>query len=179
MIVLGRIAGPYGLQGWVKLNAYGDDFDALGTMPQWWLGAAAEGEVWTPYALQDLKSHGKGWIVKFAGVDDRNGSEAITGSYIAAPREALPETAANEFYWADLVGLEVVNTQGERLGRVTKLLSSGAHEVLCVSDGEGGKMQERLLPFVAQVVKSVDTANGTKGTEGTKGTIRVEWGADW
>ena len=170
MIVLGRIAGPYGLQGWVKLNAYGDDFGALGTMPQWWLGAAAEGEVWTPFALQDLKSHGKGWIVKFIGVDDRNGSEAITGSFIAAPRQALPETAANEFYWADLVGLEVVNTQGERLGRVTKLLSSGAHEVLCVCDGEGGKMQERLLPFVAQVVKSVDTANCT---------IRVEWGADW
>jgi 16S rRNA processing protein RimM len=172
MIVLGRIAGPYGLHGWVKLNAYGDDFDALGTMPQWWLGAAAEGEGWTPYALAGLKSHGKGWIVKFAGVDDRNASEAIDGRYIAAPREALPKTATDEFYWGDLVGLEVMNTQGVRLGKVTKLLSSGAHEVLCVGDdgGTGEKMQERLLPFVAQVVKSVDTANGK---------IHVEWGADW
>lgn len=170
MIVLGRVAGPYGLHGWVKLNAYGDDFDALGTMPRWWLATADEGEVWTPYALQDLKIHGKGWIVKFVGVDDRNASEAIDGRYIAAPRDALPKTAANEFYWADLVGLEVVNTQGERLGKVSKLLSSGAHEVLCVCDGEGKDMQERLLPFVAQVVKSVDTANGK---------IRVEWGADW
>lgn len=172
MIVLGRIAGPYGLHGWVKLNAYGDDFDALGTMPRWWLGESAEGDVWSPYALSGLKVHGKGWIVKFAGVDDRNASEAIDGRYIAAPREALPKTAKDEFYWGDLVGLEVVNTQGERLGKVTGLLSSGAHEVLCVGGEEGPdeKLQERLLPFVAQVVKSVDTANGT---------IRVEWGVDW
>lgn len=168
MIVLGRISGPYGLHGWVKLNAYGDDFDALGTMPQWWLGLDDQGEQWTPHALQELKHHGKGWIVKFAEVDDRIASEAIAGRYIAAPREALPKTATNEFYWADLVGLDVVNTQGECLGKVTKLLSSGAHEVLCVSDGEGEEMQERLLPFVAQVVKSVDAA-----------TIQVEWGADW
>ncbi|MFA7269054.1 MAG: ribosome maturation factor RimM [Sterolibacterium sp.] len=170
MIVLGRIAGPYGLHGWVKLNAYGDDFDALGEMPQWWLGSDSAGEVWNPYALKALKQHGKGWVAKFAGVDDRNAAEAIDDLYIAAPRNALPKTAADEFYWADLVGLEVVNIQGERLGKVTRLLSGSAHEVLCVGDGEGGEMQERLLPFVAQVVKSVDTANGT---------IRVEWGVDW
>ena len=170
MIVLGRIAGPYGLHGWVKLNAYGDDFDALGTMPEWWLGATADAESWVPHALQDLKLHGKGWIVKFVSVDDRNAAEAITGRYIGAAREDLPMTAADEYYWADLVGLEVVNVQGERLGRVTKLMSSGAHEVLCVCDGEGEKVQERLLPFVAQVVKSVDAASRS---------IRVDWGADW
>jgi len=145
-------------------------------MPQWWLGALAEGEEWMPYGLENLKRQGKGWIVKFAGVDDRNASESIAGRYIAAPRQALPKTAEDEFYWADLVGLEVVNTQGQRLGKVTKLLSSGAHEVLCVCDGEGEKMQQRLLPFVAQVVKSVDTADGATGASGT---IRVEWGVDW
>lgn len=168
MIVLGRIAGPYGLQGWVKLNAYGDDVDALGSMPQWWLGAVAEGDTWLPRALQGVKSRGTGWIVKFFGVDDRNAAEAIDGHYVAAPRAALPQTAADEFYWADLVGLDVLNTQGEKLGKVRKLLSSGAHDVLCVSVDEGE--QERLLPFVAQVVKRVDTAGGT---------ILVEWGVDW
>ena len=166
MIVLGRIAGPYGLHGWVKLNAYGDDFDALGTMPQWWLATADEGEVWTPYALQDLKSHGKGWIVKFVGVDDRNASEAIDGRYIAAPRDALPKTAANEFYWADLVGLMVVNLKDEELGVVAGLFENGAHPVMRVVEGE----VERLLPFVDQVVQQVDLAQGR---------IRVEWELDW
>lgn len=168
MIVLGRIVGTYGLRGWVRLFPMGDDFNALGGMPQWWLGPVADGEAWTPYAIDALKEHGKGWVVKFVGVDDCNAAQAIGGNYIAAPREALPKTAADEYYWADLVGLEVVNAQGERLGKVTGLLSSGAHEVLCVRDAEGGK--ERLLPFVAQVVKSVDKVSRT---------IRVEWGADW
>ncbi|MDD5176678.1 MAG: ribosome maturation factor RimM [Sterolibacterium sp.] len=168
MIVLGRIVGTYGLRGWVKLHPMGDDFNALGEMPQWWLGPVADGEVWTPYAIHALKAHGKGWVVKFAGVDDCNAAQTIDGNYVAAPREALPMTGADEYYWADLVGLEVVNGKGERLGKVAGLLSTGAHEVLCVRDAEG--KNERLLPFVAQVVKNVDRANGT---------ICVEWGADW
>lgn len=167
MLVLGRIIGPYSLRGWVKVHFFGDDADALGGMPQWWLAADADGNHWAPYELQQLKPHGKGTIAKFARVDDRDASEAIDGFYVAAPRAALPKTARNEYYWADLIGLEVVNTQGERLGQVASLMSCGAHEVLCVKDGEG---HERLLPFVAQVVKHVDAA---------KREILVEWGADW
>lgn len=170
MIVLGRIVGAYGLHGWAKLQPMGDDFEALGGMPQWWLGADSAGQKWQPYALAALKAHGKGWVVKFAGVDDRDAAQALTGRYIAAPRSELPKTAVDEYYWADLVGLEVVNTQGERLGEVTGLLASGAHDVLCVCEGAGETKQERLLPFVAQVVRNVDTANRM---------IRVEWGADW
>ena len=170
MIVLGRLVGPHGLQGWLKIHPFGDDFDALGAMPQWWLGADAEGEVWTPYALHELKAQGKGLIVKFVGVDGRSAAEAMDGLYIAAPRAALPKTEADEYYWADLIGLDVVNASGERLGKVSGLLSSGAHEVLCVRDGAGEKASERLLPFVAQVVKKVDSANRT---------IHVEWGVDW
>lgn len=169
MVVLGRVVGPYSLGGWVKVHIFGDDSEALGDMPQWWLGAGADadGQHWSPYELQQLKPHGKAMIAKFARVDDRNASEAIDGFYIAAPRKALPKTAKNEYYWADLVGLDVVNTLGERLGRVASLMSSGAHDVLCVKDDE---TRERLLPFVAQVVKGVDAA---------KREILVEWGADW
>lgn len=168
MIVLGRIVGPYGLHGWVKLHPMGDDFGALGAMPNWWLAKDAENATWQPYELESLKEHGKGWIVKFVGLDDRTGAEGIAGKFVGAPREALPKTEADEYYWADLVGLEVVNKQGERLGKITGLLSCGAHEVLCVRGANEAK--ERLLPFVAQVVKNVDRASGT---------ILVEWGADW
>jgi 16S rRNA processing protein RimM len=135
-------------------------------MPQWWLGTDSDAEDWQAYALDAVKAHGKGWVVKFGEVNERNAAEDLEGKYIAAPRAALPKTAKDEYYWADLVGLAVVNTQGERLGQVTGLLSSGAHDVLCVRDGE----VERLLPFVAQVVQGVDTANRV---------IRVEWGGDW
>ena len=170
MIVLGRLVGPYGLQGWLKLHPFGDDFGALGNMSQWWLGAEADGDVWTPYALHALKTQGKGLIVKFQGIDGRNDAESIDRLYVAAPREALPETGVDEYYWADLIGLEVVNTSWEPLGKVSGLLSCGAHEVLCVQDGVGEKTRERLLPFVAQVVKKVDRESKT---------IHVEWGVDW
>jgi len=175
MVVLGRIVGPYGLRGWVKVHPFGDDVAGLGDMRQWWLGADDIGKSWMPYALQELKPHAKGWIVKFAQVDGRDAAEAIDGLYVAAPRSELPKTAANEYYWADLIGLAVVNTQGERLGTVTELLSCGAHDVLCVredvtDDGKSESGKQRLLPFVAQVVKSVDPASAT---------ICVDWGSDW
>ena len=168
MIVLGRIIGPFGIQGWVKLHPFGDEPDAWCEMPQWWLAAEPSDEPgrWMPYVLQEASPHGKGLIAKFAGIDGRDAAEAIDGLYIGAPREALPKTAADEYYWADLVGLDVVNMQGERLGRVSGLISSGAHEVLCMRDGE----RERLLPFVAQVMRSIDVQGGV---------IRVDWGADW
>ena len=171
MIVLGRIIGPFGVHGWVKVHAFGDDPDAWSTMPQWWLSAKADAEPgkWQPYALSEATLHGKGLVARLERVGDRSAAEAIAGLYVGAPREALPQTAADEYYWADLVGLDVVNTQGERLGKVSELLSSGANEVLCVRDGE----HERLLPFVAHVVKRVERL------EGGGGVISVDWGADW
>lgn len=173
MIVLGRIVGSYGLRGWVKFHPFGDDVADLGIMKQWWLGVAPDGMEWTPYVLQELKQHAKGWIAKFAEVSDRNGSEAIDGLYVAATHDALPKTAADEYYWADLIGLTVVNMKGECLGKVSELLSSGAHDVLCVVEnslGATATAKQRLLPFVAQVVKRVDSSNAT---------IYVDWGVDW
>lgn len=169
MVVLGRITEPYGLQGWVKLHAFCDDFFDFADLPQWWLAEDAESTQWQAFGLQDVRAHGKGLIARFEGVTDRNASEAIEGRFIAVPRESLPKTANGEFYWADLIGLEVVNLQDEELGVVSSLMSSGAHEVLCVRDERvaGG---ERLLPFVAQVVKEVAL---------TEGRIRVDWGQDW
>lgn len=167
MVVLGRVTGSYSLRGWVKVHFFGDDAEALGDMPRWWLSADAEQGAWYPYALRQLKPHGKGWVAKFDQVDDRNASEAMDGFYIAAPRDDLPQTAKNEYYWADLQGLQVRNTQGEGLGVVVDLMTSGAHDVLCIRDDVG---HERLLPFVDQVVKEVDQ---------TRREMLVNWGVDW
>ncbi len=173
MIVLGRIVGPYGLRGWLNVHFFGDDPGALGNMPQWWLGKDAEAasladaSAWQPFGLQQLRPHGKGMVAKLGGIDDRTAAEAIDGCYVAAPRQALPETTKDEYYWADLVGLAVVNAEGVGLGRLVSLMSAGAHEVLCIRDDAG---HERLLPFVAAVVKQVDVAAGR---------MLVDWGSDW
>jgi len=84
---------------------------------------------------------------------------------VAVARDALPATAENEYYWSDLIGLSVLNTEQQILGKVKELLETGVNDVLVVQ-GE----RERLIPFVPQVVLEVDVAAGT---------IRVEWGLDW
>jgi 16S rRNA processing protein RimM len=170
MIVLGRIVAPYGIHGWLKIKPFGDDPDAWRTMQQWWLADQADSNAWQAYSVETFRHHGGSWIVKLAGVDDRGGAEKLDGWYVGAPRDALPETERGEYYWADLVGLAVMNEQGELLGKVDSLLETGAHQVLLVKDGEDGAPRERLLPFVSQVVKDVNVAGGR---------IRVEWQRDW
>ncbi|WP_079436954.1 ribosome maturation factor RimM [Zoogloea sp. LCSB751] len=168
MIVLGRIVAPFGVGGWVKVHPFGDDPLSWKNMPQWWIGPDPDGDDWTPYTLKGCKAHGKAGalVAAFGEVPDRNSAEAIEGLYIAAPRDALPKPGEDEYYWADLVGLEVFNASDVHLGTVKGLLSTGVHDVLQVQDGD----VERLIPFVASYVTEVD-AVGRR--------IRVDWEADW
>lgn len=167
MVVLGRITAPYGVQGWVRLHPFGDDPDRWREIDRWWLGSDDKDfSAWRAYPLKALRLHGKSWVAKLVGVDDRGGAEGLIGQYVGAPRAALPQTAPDEFYWADLIGLEVVNLGGESLGRVVEMIESGAHAVMRVDAGE----TRRLLPFVGHVVKEVDVPAGV---------MRVDWACDW
>lgn len=168
MVVLGRIVAPFGVQGWLRIHPFADDPLQWAALSQWWLAAdpQAEPEKWQTYRIKAARLHGDGLIAKFDGIDDRNGSETLTGLYVGAPREAMPVPAADEYYWSDLIDLEVVNLDGVVLGRVSGLIETGSNDVLKVQDGD----KERLLPFVAAVVKEVRI---------DAGRISVDWGADW
>ena len=165
IVVLGRLADPYGMQGWLRLHSFGDDPLVWREMPVWWVGN--EGGPWREHRLKALKVHGEGLVVLLDGIPDRTAAEAMKGLLVGAPRAALPQTEEDEYYWADLVGLEVINTAGERLGKVAGLIETGANAVLRVVDDAG---LERLMPFVSAVVRAV---------EGDAGQIRVEWGSHW
>ncbi|AUM00182.1 16S rRNA processing protein RimM [Rhodocyclaceae bacterium] len=168
MIVLGRIVAPFGVKGWVKIHPFGDDPLSWRKMQRWWLAPAddAPDPSWRAVTLKGCRMHGKGLIAAFAETPDRNAAEALDGWYIGAPRDALPQTAEDEFYWHDLVGLAVENQTGEALGVVSGLLSTGVHDVLQVVDGDS----KRLIPFVAAYVLDVDL---------TSRRIRVVWEKDW
>lgn len=168
MVVMGRIVAPFGIKGWVKVQPFADDAPDWGEMPEWWLASSddAPEDTWKSYALRECKAHGNILVAALEGVDDRNASEALKGMFVGAPRSALPETTEDEFYWADLTGLAVVNTADESLGTVAGLMSTGAHDILQVVDGE----VERLIPFVKAYVLEVDKVARL---------IRVDWQKDW
>ena len=168
MVVLGRIVAPFGIQGWVRVHPFADDPTEWAAIPQWWLATDPQTDLeqWRTVRISAARMHGDGLIAKLDGVDDRNGSEALTGLYVGAPRDAMPVPAQDEYYWSDLIGLEVLNLQGVSLGRVSGLIETGSNDVLKVQDGD----KERLLPFVAAVVREVRV---------DAGRICVDWGADW
>lgn len=168
MIVLGRIVAPYGIKGWLRIHPFGDDPLSWRKMPCWWVSADSDAPVesWRPLTLTACRLQGRSLAVGFAEVSDRNAAEGLEGMFVGAPREALPETRQDEFYWADLIGLAVGNREGVELGRVADLISTGAHDVLQVRDGDA----EYLIPFVAAYVDEVDL---------DAGRIRVDWQKDW
>ena len=168
IIVLGRLVEPYGVRGWLHLQVYGDDPLSWKSLPVWQVGK--ESGSWQGYELQGLKTHGDGFVVAFAGVADRTAAEAMKGMLVGAPRAALPAVPEDEFYWADLVGLDVVNRTSESLGKVVGLIETGANAVLRVVDTDAAEPVERLLPFVAAVVGKVDVAAGV---------VHVDWERDW
>ena len=154
---MGRVAGAYGVRGWLKVVPQGDR-QALAAAREWWLGADA-------YQVSDARLHGGSVVAKLSGVDTPEQARRLKGASVHVRREALPALSEGHFYLGDLVGLEVVNEQGERLGVVMRLFWNGAHDVAEVA-GE----RVRLLPWVSAVVRSVDV----RGRR-----IEVTWGVDW
>ena len=168
MVVLGKIVAPYGLQGAVKIHPFADDPRAWSKLSQWWLGKeGADPASWQPTKLIRCKLRDDVLVAELECLPDRNASEAAKGMLIGVPHDALPPTGENEYYWADLIGLVVVNARGQTLGEVLGLIETPGNDVLRVGDREGN---ERLLPFVAAVVLEVDLPARC---------IRVDWEADW
>jgi 16S rRNA processing protein RimM len=155
---MGRVAGSYGVRGWVKVAPGGGVLETLAAATQWWIGAQE-------YRVAECRVHGATVVAKLDGVESREQALRLKGSEVSLPREALPDPGEGHYYLADLVGLEVLNEQGERLGVVKKLFTNGAQDVMEVVG-----QRTYLMPWVPSVVKSVDLPART---------IRVEWGADW
>ncbi|MGQ0621289.1 MAG: ribosome maturation factor RimM [Panacagrimonas sp.] len=155
---LGRIAGVFGVRGWLKIQSFTQPVDNLLEYGPWWI-AKGEGFVTRP---QGGRVHGTGLVAQLCGADgqlieDRDVAAGLTGSYIEVERSALPELPIGEFYWVDLVGLKVRNLEGVALGEVKEVTSNGAQEVLVLADGEA----ERLIPFVhGPIIKDVSLADG-------------------
>jgi 16S rRNA processing protein RimM len=154
-VLVGRIVGLYGVQGWLKIESWTEPRTQIFKY-QPWLLEKAPGEV-TEVAGITGRPQGKGLICQLPGVDGRDAAAALVGQDIHVARELLPPPGRDEYYWVDLEGLEVVTTEGVPLGRVSHLFATGANDVVVVRDGT----RERLVPFVqGTYVRSVDLSGG-------------------
>jgi 16S rRNA processing protein RimM len=162
---MGRIVGPFGVQGWIKVKPFTEKPGGLAEFPRW-LVASAEG--WREIAVEDFELHSKGPVAKLAGCDDREAAEAMRNRDVAVRRASLGKAEDGTLYWVDLVGLEVVNEDGMALGKVEGLFETGETSVLVVQQGSMEK--QRMIPFVAEYVKAVDREAGR---------IIVDWKADY
>ena len=176
LLTLADIVGVYGIRGWVKLRVQLDDPQVLLSLSQLRLDGpeAAKRKVSRAVTIQALQPHGKGFIARFAGVDDRNQAELLKGLSIQVPEADFPTAAEDEVYWRDLVGLDVWCRDGGNrvlLGRVKNLLETGANDVLVVRPCEDSvDDREHLVPWLPEyVVVDIDL---------TEGRLEVDWYVD-
>ena len=160
---MGRVTAPFGVKGWFKVYTLTGQLENLCDYPVWWL--RREGG-WREMKVSGAKVQGNTLVAQLNGVDSREAAAELRGFEIGVPREQLPVAASGEFYWADLLGLRVVNKEQDELGRVARIVETGANDVLVVQDGK----QEILIPFIASAIVKVDL---------TAGLIAVDWGRDY
>lgn len=158
-VLAGRVAGLFGVDGWIKVYSFTEPRENIVDYDPWLLPVHGE---WREFGIESGRTHGKGVVAKLEGIPDRDTAMGLQGLDIAVKRDQFAALPEGGYYWADLIGLEVVTLDGRRLGKVSRLYETGANAVLSVSGD-----RERLLPFVYdQVIHEVDL---------DAGTIRVEW----
>lgn len=152
-VILGRVTGAFGVRGWVKILSYTDPRENIFHYGSWRMRI---GEGWQTFELEQGRSQGRGLVAKLDTVDDRDAALRLMGTAISVSADRLPELPDGKFYWAQLLGLSVVDLQGQEFGRVTALMETGANDVLVL-----GGARERLVPFIwGSVIKRVDLAQG-------------------
>lgn len=162
-VAMGYIKGAFGVKCWLKVQPSTEYTDSLLDYPQWRLSKGKDVQM---VEIEAGKAAGDELQVKFSHVNDRDVAALLRGYTIEIPRESFAETEEDEYYWADLVGMNVINREQIALGEVVKLMETGAHDVLVVR-GEHG---EKLIPFVSQYIDEVQKAQKI---------IIADWGLDY
>ena len=161
-VEVGRIADAWGIKGWFKVLPHSASPEALFSSRRWYLLPPERGQKTFPgpvlLRIREAKEHSDSVVATAQEVDDRTGAEALKGARVFVARSSFPTPGEDEYYWVDLIGLEVVNREGIALGQVRDLLSTGPQTVLVIEYQAGGQPAERMIPFVSVYVDTVDLA---------------------
>jgi 16S rRNA processing protein RimM len=167
-VEVGRVLGAWGIKGWIKVQAFATDPQALFSTRRWHLRPPDGPGTAPPPLLHVTQSREQGGFVVAGAQEvlDRNAAEALQGARVFVARSSFPTAGDDEYYWVDLIGCAVVNREGVALGIVDDLIDTGVHSVLRVVQGD----DERLIPFVAAYIDGVDLPARS---------ITVDWGLDF
>lgn len=169
LIELGAVRGAYGVKGWVRIAPHAADGGVLESVRTWWI-VAGDRRHSEQVTVEASRRHGAAILAKWPGCDSKEAADALKGATVAVARGEFPALPEGEHYLSDLLGSEVVNRAGDRLGEVSGLRANEVAGVLRqwleVTDGE----HTHLIPLVAPYVDAVDAAGRV---------VRVDWQRDW
>jgi 16S rRNA processing protein RimM len=164
-VVVGRLGRSFGVKGWQHLQSFTSPRDNLLSYQPWFL-RSHNSDKWQRIEDYEIQNHNDGYLVRLAGVEQRETAQKYSGSLLGTPAEMLGQTADGEFYWHQLIGCDVLNEQGEALGQVIGLLETGAHDVLQIAR----QGQPLLVPFADPYIIDVNLAERR---------IMVMWPSEW
>lgn len=171
-VEVGRIVGAWGIQGGIRVKPFSNDPQALFSSKRWFLEPPAVGRpgAVVPALLRivQAREQGDAIVATAQELPDRTAAEAVKGARVFVSRASFPTPDEDEYYWVDLIGLDVFDRSARLLGRVDHLIETGPHCVLAVQ-GPDAATAQRLIPFVAAYVDRVDIAGRR---------IEVDWADD-
>lgn len=179
-IIVGRLGAPHGLRGEVHIHSFTTPIENILDYQPWFFRKRPAGRAgskrnsvhasdsgWQQLEVRDLRAHKDHFLGRIQGYVEREDVALLKGMEVGVPRAQLPDLELDEFYWRDLIGAQVVDTNDAVLGKVAGLIETGVHDVLRVRPAQEG-LSEVLIPFVKTYVLTV-----------TLDTIRVDWDPSW
>ena len=149
VVIMGKIVGPHGIKGWLKVHPFTEEIGTLSEYPQWLV--SEDEKHWASYKVEKTIIKDKTLLVKLSGIHDRNGSESVNKNMIGILKEELPKLDSDTYYWSDLIGLDVQNEAGYYFGTIKTMMETGSNDVMVIK-GE----KEFLIPYLPDVVIKVD-----------------------
>jgi len=163
IVILGKVVGTFGVKGWLKISSYTEPATNILDYEMLLINAGPAG--WNEIRVEDGRETDKGVLAKLAGIESPEAGRLRIGAELGVRRSEMPETAAGEYYWSDLEGLEALNVEGEVLGQVDHFRTTPAGTVVVIHG-----TQELWVPFVKERIVKVDIAAGR---------IVLDWTVDW
>lgn len=156
-LTLGKIVSPHSLQGALKVHSLSDLPERLLELEEVFLLTEPDAEqAQGPFVVEDAQHFkGKTFLIWLEGIEDRSAADRLAKLFIAVPAETAPELPEDTFYARDLIGFEVISSEGAVLGQISQLIQSH-QDLLVVTTPEG---TEHWVPFVKELVPEVDVAN--------------------